>query len=146
MFEFFKKLFRKNSKKKAYKSHNTKVSEISLATASKRARRDYAKTVPRNNPTGRHAPTQSDEDFALSMAVAAATDNALIGAAVGGSFAGGVAGDIANDGDLDFGSSDHHHYGDTSSSFDSGGSSYESSGSSFDSGGSSYDSGGSSFD
>lgn len=89
----------------------------------------------KNVTTNTTRETSSDDGFATSLAVAAATDSALLGFAAGGSLAGAVIGD-ALAGDSDAGSSSNDSASDSGSS-DSG-SSYDSGSSdsgSFDSGG-----------
>ena len=56
-----------------------------------------------------------DEDFATSLVVGMATNNAVLGAVVGGSLAGGIVGDLVNDGCLGSCSTES-----TGSSYDSG--------------------------
>lgn len=61
-----------------------------------------------------------DSDFALSMAVAAATDSTILGVMAGGDITGAVIGDMLNDSDeeqkADYGSSDSSDYSSSDSS------------------------------
>jgi len=85
--------------------------------------------------SGSTTPSRDDGgDFATSMMIGMATNNAMIGGVLGGSFYGGLAGDIARDGAIGEATTSHHSTSDcsssSSSSYDSGSSSSYDSGSS----------------
>lgn len=62
------------------------------------------------------APSRDDsEDFATSMMIGMATNNAMIGGMLGGSFTGGMVGDIARDGAIGDVSTSHHSTSDCGS-------------------------------